>query len=358
MLQCDLQKIFSNIFKHILCFFLSDVSFISAFTDDAPGSMGMYDQVLAIQWIKDNAKYFGGDPDKIVLFGESAGSFSVSLHMISPLSKNLFNRGILQSGSVFSPLYSESNGPLSATSAMVANIVGCAADEEALTTNPAGVVDCMRNIPQEKIVEADLAFLKNKGILIPRVGDDFLPTTPTDLFRTGKSKHAEMLIGVTRDEGSMLLTFMRSDIFGAVGEKVDSNSFNDAEAQQLVTSLLHFETSKDFTQSYFEKVKEGSRYTYLNALSDLVGDFMLTCGAVFQADYHSLQNQPAYFYIFDYRPPSSPFAEWMGVFHTAELPYVFGNPIGKTFTDFEDEFSKDIMDMWTTFAKTGYVFFI
>ena len=63
----------------------------------APGNVGMLDQVMALQWVKDNIEAFGGNPDEITIMGESAGANSVALHMISPKSKGLFNKAILQS---------------------------------------------------------------------------------------------------------------------------------------------------------------------------------------------------------------------------------------------------------------------
>ncbi|KAG0417950.1 hypothetical protein HPB47_005226 [Ixodes persulcatus] len=63
--------------------------------------MGLYDQALAIRWVKDNIKSFGGDPNQITLMGQSAGSISIGLHLLSPRSRGLFHRAIMQSGSPF-----------------------------------------------------------------------------------------------------------------------------------------------------------------------------------------------------------------------------------------------------------------
>ncbi|KAI5639531.1 carboxylesterase family domain-containing protein [Phthorimaea operculella] len=78
---------------------LGVLGFLSLDTVDAPGNAGMKDQVAALRWVKTNIKNFGGDPENITIFGESAGAGSVSLHLLSPMSKGLFKRAIIQSGS-------------------------------------------------------------------------------------------------------------------------------------------------------------------------------------------------------------------------------------------------------------------
>ncbi|KAA3674674.1 uncharacterized protein DEA37_0001454 [Paragonimus westermani] len=66
-----------------------------------PGNMGLWDQRLAMKWVKENIDVFGGDPERITLFGESAGAVSVSTHVLSPWSHTFFTNAIMQSGSVF-----------------------------------------------------------------------------------------------------------------------------------------------------------------------------------------------------------------------------------------------------------------
>lgn len=81
---------------------LDALGFLSLDTEDIPGNAGMKDQVAALRWVKKNIKNFGGDPDNITLFGGSAGAACVSYHLVSPMSKGLFNRAIMQSGTITS----------------------------------------------------------------------------------------------------------------------------------------------------------------------------------------------------------------------------------------------------------------
>uniref|UniRef100_T1DFV2 Carboxylic ester hydrolase n=1 Tax=Cupiennius salei TaxID=6928 RepID=T1DFV2_CUPSA len=331
------------------------LGFFSGFIENAAGNMGLYDQVMAIQWIKDNAKYFGGDPDNIVLFGESAGGFSVSLHLISPLSKGLFKRAILQSGTAINPLFSD-HGGLEAIGRIVANLLGCADENDSLKKNPEAVVDCMKALPSEKFSEIDTVILKNAGVQFPRIGDSFLPENVVDLFNNGDFKDTEILLGVTRDEGPLLFTLQVPDLLGLFGEKGETPVFNETSARQYfhhVSRIVNGEVHNEIVDKYFDRVKKDPGYTYVKATADIIGDFIITCGVVFQADYYSLRDNPVYFYLFDYRPDSTPLAEWMGVAHFDEMQYVFGNPVHGEFTEYEEEFSRDIMDMWVAFAKTG-----
>ena len=78
---------------------LGALGFLTSGDDVLPGNLGLWDQHLALRWVKDNIRAFGGDPDSVTIFGESAGSMSVGAHVMSPHSRGLFKRGIMQSGS-------------------------------------------------------------------------------------------------------------------------------------------------------------------------------------------------------------------------------------------------------------------
>ena len=87
-----------NIVTVAINYRLGPLGFLAMGNEMVPGNAGLRDQNMAIKWVKDNIQNFGGNPDLITIFGESAGSFSVSAQIISPLSKGLFRRAICQSG--------------------------------------------------------------------------------------------------------------------------------------------------------------------------------------------------------------------------------------------------------------------
>ena len=80
---------------------MASLGFLYFDTNDVPGNAGMFDQLMALQWVRDNIAAFGGNPDNITIFGESAGGVSVGLHLLSPLSRNLFSQAIMQVRKLF-----------------------------------------------------------------------------------------------------------------------------------------------------------------------------------------------------------------------------------------------------------------
>ena len=126
---------------------LGALGFLTSGDDVLPGNLGLWDQQLALRWVKDNIGAFGGDPDTVTIFGESAGSMSVGAHVLSPQSRGLFKRGIMQSGS-FKDIDNYSGGvDFKQTFKDLATKLDCQGD----TTQE--LVSCLQQQPAEEILK-------------------------------------------------------------------------------------------------------------------------------------------------------------------------------------------------------------
>ena len=176
---------------------LGALGFLHLDPKDAPGNMGLFDQHLAIKWIKENIQLFGGNPQSLTIFGESAGGGSASLHLISPMSKHLTRRFILQSGTANAPWSFKPSQEAHKLALEFASLLGCA------NNDTREVIECLRAVPagnitfeQDKLIKAglDLPF----G---PTVDGVFLTKSPEELMQDGGFDGVEAIIGTTKDEG-------------------------------------------------------------------------------------------------------------------------------------------------------------
>lgn len=170
-------------------------------SEEAPGNMGLWDQALALKWLRENARAFGGDPDLITIFGESAGGSSVSLHLISPVTQGLVRRGILQSGTLNAPWSYMTGEKANEVARVLVDDCGC--NSTMLQENPARVMACMRSVDAKTLSVQQ--WNSYWGILgfpsAPTIDGVFLPKDPLDLVREADFKDTEILIGNNENEG-------------------------------------------------------------------------------------------------------------------------------------------------------------
>lgn len=180
---------------------LASLGFMSTGTEEAPGNNGFKDQAIALRWIRDHIKRFGGDPDNVTLMGQSAGSRSVMLHLVSPMSRGLFHRAIMMSGGVTGQWEVPTHQLHLAKKQ--AKILECPED------NIKEMVDCMRKIDGVRIgnTSNDFKEFDGKPIVIwypvvePDFGQErFLTEDPKVLFGSGNFSRVPVIAGVTNDE--------------------------------------------------------------------------------------------------------------------------------------------------------------
>ncbi|KAL4835838.1 hypothetical protein H8958_006320 [Nasalis larvatus] len=168
---------------------LGVLGFFSTGDKHATGNWGYLDQVAALRWIRQNIAHFGGNPDRVTIFGESAGGTSVSSLVVSPVSQGLFHGAIMESGVALMPCLIASSADVIST--VVANLSACdQVDSEAL-------VGCLRGKSKEEI----LAINKPFNMMIPGVVDGvFLPRHPQELLASAEFQPVPSIIGVNNDE--------------------------------------------------------------------------------------------------------------------------------------------------------------
>ena len=212
-----------------------------------------------MKWVQANIQRFGGDPNRVTIFGQDAGAMSVSLHLISPLSRGLFQRAIMQSGASSTPLF---NGKVKNTEQLelFSKMVNC-------SLGPS-LVECIRDKTFEDIVEEQWVLtLENylsksiQDIVGPIVDGELLPDFPENLFKTGKfHTDATVMTGVTSDEGAVFALFRRpaqiGDAPGSLETMIQFQLLYARETNEAVEDLIAFEYRNHTEGNIFDSISE------------------------------------------------------------------------------------------------------
>lgn len=310
----------------------------------ASGNYGLMDIISALEWTRDNIENFGGDPDSVMIFGESGGAVNVCNMIVSPLAAGLFHHAIMQSGPCETPIQdlfqptdrSDESAIETGDRAAVATRCDDATD----------VLACMRALSAEELFEAlDPAadrFFDEGDVYQPITDGYVLPDAPLDIIAAGDHNRTPLLMGTNDNEAGLWHVVIESLITGVTSyELIVESLFDDDD------DLIPNGPSAQILAAYPAATREEA----VEAFERLFTDANFICTARRTARAMAEYSEPVWLYHFT-RVPFG--LREFGAFHGAELPYVFD-----TFDDVvvygpaDEALSENIRDYWVQFARIG-----
>ncbi|KAH1005722.1 hypothetical protein HUJ04_006652 [Dendroctonus ponderosae] len=343
---------------------LGPLGFATTEDDILPGNVGLKDQTKALKWIKENIKYFGGNPDTITIHGLSAGGASVHLHYMLPASRGLFIHGISQSGCALNPWVLAEN--VKEKTAKVASLLGCP------TSNSKEIKTCLKSKPAREIVRATRVFqpfLYNPfspfGVVVDGkwASNPVLPEHPYMLLKKGKILDLPWIVSYTHDEG----LYPAADFWADKQHLIDI----DTKWNEIMPFILHYNESapSDLKDEISQRIREhylGSkqvnRQTY-STLVEILSDRLYISDIGKAAKLHNRASKSNVFvYSYNYRASKS-ISEYgskstdnIGVCHgdNIMLFLIMGKMVKRElFTQEDRKVSALLMDLTASFMKTG-----
>lgn len=298
------------------------------------GNEGLLDQVAALEWVRDNIKGFGGDPDNVTIFGESAGGMSVACLMVLPKARGLFHKAIIESavGAIARPLENSIY-----TAETFLKIAGISSDD----------IDGLMSMPPERVLEvqAKVALETDQGEApcIPVADGEIMPLMPLEAFSNGKAARVPTVIGSNLDEQKLF------SLMNPLHAKMDNQKLVNLLARNVPEENIPLVI--DVYKK--EKEKRGEPVKPLDLYSAINTDIMFRNIALHITESQRAHGLPVYNYLFTWKSPA--LGGDLGAAHALEIGFVFG-----TMDDIfcgtgpaADRLSKQMQDAWTAFAHSG-----
>jgi len=310
------------------------------YVPDEVSNFGFMDQVTALKWVYDNIANFGGDPNNITIFGESAGSTAVCTLLSMPAAKPFIRRAICQSGAL-NPQGHHAEGGILASKTLFSR----------LGIKP-GDIDAIRKISVEKLIKKENKIrLENWEKRVwtgypPTVDENKIPEHPLLAINKGSSKNVDLLIGTNLNEWTF---------FSMLTPKLQHINW-DMLTEFLNTSLSDLDLDKTQVEKliFSYRHSRNNPFEVLNAIST---DFSFRYPSIRVAEAQTTHNNNTYMYLFTYKTPVM--GGVYGATHALEIPFVFGTLNDTEFgvypkrDEINSKISELMMDSWISFARSG-----
>nr|ODN89252.1 hypothetical protein L204_06189 [Cryptococcus depauperatus CBS 7855] len=330
------------------------------YSENKAANLGLRDIKKALSWVKENIRAFGGDPDSVTVFGESAGAIAISLLFLDP-NTDLFKSAIMESGAQSTvPI-----GPVDPTREDAYQALLTETDC-ANSTKGATSFECLRELPVGKLLQAqtnvmneirfEAAFKTDCSIEGPAIDDDLIRKSPHKLLSEGKFANKPFITGTNKDEGTLFIPTKITDEESAV--KYLALNEPAPLSNKTLARLFSLYPNDTVSGSPFDTGNEtfGLSPTY-KQLAAILGDAQFEVPRrYFIRQANQFGNKRTWTYHFEQPTPGS--APRLGVYHASEVPYVFGiarpgdhyPPFSSNYTEADSKLTDSILNYWINFA--------
>ncbi|CAL8317784.1 unnamed protein product [Lota lota] len=336
---------------------LGALGFLSSGDSSLPGNYGLWDQQAAIAWVHRNIRSFGGDPDNVTIFGESAGGASVSFQTITPHNKGLFKRAISQSGVALCPWAVNRNPRRFAEE--VALKVNCPTDDK--------MAACLKMTDPVAITMAGTVSLSSSPdaplvdslTLAATIDGDFFPDEPSNLFHNAAD--IDYIAGANDMDGHLFtgldVPSINSHLLDTPVEDLKRLLGSYTKEKGLAGMESGFST---YTSTWGPKPsQETIKKTVVEIGTDYI--FLVPIQAALYLHANATMGRSGRTYSYLFSQPNRmaglvlPYPSWMGADHADDLQYVFGKPFTTPlgYWPSHRSVSRYLIAYWTNFAKTG-----